>query len=207
MILLGGPGSGKGTQAKRLVKQLGLVQISTGDMLREARAAGTELGKKAAEFMNAGKLVPDDVVNGIVKERLVRPDCEDGFILDGYPRTLEQAKALDAAGVKLDHALSIDVPEDALVERLTGRLTCPGCGQMFHRLFGPPRKDDVCDMCGGKLITREDDNEVTVRNRLKVYNEQTAPLIDYYQEKGLLTAISGDGSPDQVLERILAVVS
>ncbi|MBN1945027.1 MAG: adenylate kinase [Bradymonadales bacterium] len=203
LLLLGGPGSGKGTQAKRLVDLLSVIQVSTGDMLREAKAAGTPLGMQAAEHMNAGTLVPDEIVNGIVQQRLARPDCGNGFILDGYPRTLGQAQALEEAGVTLDGVILVDVPDDLLVERLTGRQTCSACGQMYHRTYQPPAQEGRCDRCGGELVTRSDDNEATVRERLRVYRDQTEPLIGWYVAKGLLKRVDGQGAPDEVLKRIL----
>lgn len=199
LLLLGAPGAGKGTQAKRLVAQLGVPQISTGDMLREARAAGTALGKKAAEYMDAGKLVPDDVVIGLVEERLKRPDCVRGFIFDGFPRTRAQAEALDELGVRLDRVLQIDVPEEALVERITGRMSCANCGAPYHKRFSPPQEEGVCDVCGQReLRTREDDTEPVVRQRLATFREQTKPLIAYYRARNLLHVIDGSGAPDEV---------
>ncbi len=206
LLLLGAPGAGKGTQAKRLVKSLGIPQISTGDMLREARAAGTSMGKKAGEYMNAGELVPDEVVIGIVKDRLEQSDCEGGFILDGFPRTLGQAEALASMGVVLDHVLDIDVPQEDLVGRLTGRLTCGACGAPFHKLFSPTKQEGVCDACGGELKTRPDDTESVVLERLRVYNDQTAPLIAWYGDKGLLRSIDGSGAPGVVFEAVSKVV-
>ena len=207
IILLGAPGAGKGTQAQRIQDKRGFPQISTGDMLRKALREGTELGKKAKTFMDAGDLVPDDVVVGIVRERLAEPDCAKGFILVGFPRTVPQADALAGAGVKIDFVLSYEVPEDELVKRLTGRRSCPGCGAMYHVMFHPPERDDVCDRCGAKgLIQRADDNEETVRSRLVVYGEKTQPLIDYYDERGLLQKVEAKGTPDEVLANTLAVL-
>jgi adenylate kinase len=206
LLLLGAPGAGKGTQAKRLVKALGIVQISTGDMLREARDQGTELGQKAAEYMNTGKLVPDEVVIGIVAERLERPDCREGFILDGFPRTLEQAQALEKMGVALDRVITIEVPDSELVGRITGRLTCTSCGQMYHKRFNPPEAAGVCDVCGGELGTRPDDTEEVVRQRLAVYERQTRPLIDFYEAKDLVAHVDGTGTPAEVQGRILALL-
>jgi adenylate kinase len=210
LILLGGPGAGKGTQAKKLIDRYHIPQISTGDILRAAVKEGTELGRKAKEFMDAGKLVPDEVVIGIVEERLKQPDAKKGFILDGFPRTVPQAQALDAAlaklGSKIDHVVSIDVDEEALVERLTGRRTCKSCGQMFHVKFTPPNKAGVCDKCGGELYQRDDDNETTVRSRLATYNQATKPLIDYYSAKGQVRPIAGVGGIDDIFNKIAGIL-
>jgi len=213
LILLGGPGAGKGTQAKKLIDKFQIPQISTGDILRAAVKEGTEMGRKAKEYMDAGKLVPDEVVIGIIKDRLAQPDAKKGFILDGFPRTVPQAEALDKVlvdlGSKIDHVVSIEVDEEALVTRLTGRRTCKSadCGQMYHVKFTPPAKEGVCDRCGGELYQRDDDNEATVRNRLATYNQATAPLIDYYQAKGLLRPIKGEGSIDDIFNKIVGIVS
>jgi adenylate kinase len=210
LILLGGPGAGKGTQAKKLIDRYHIPQISTGDILRAAVKEGTELGRKAKEFMDAGKLVPDEVVIGIVEERLKQPDAKKGFILDGFPRTVPQAQALDAAlaklGSEINHVVSIDVDEEALVERLTGRRTCKSCGQMFHVKFTPPNKAGVCDKCGGELYQRDDDNETTVRSRLATYNQATKPLIDYYSAKGQVRPIAGVGGIDDIFNKIVGIL-
>ena len=212
LILLGGPGAGKGTQAKKLIDKYHIPQISTGDILRAAVKEGTEMGRKAKEYMDAGKLVPDEVVIGIIKDRLVQPDCKTGFILDGFPRTVPQAEALDKvlAGLStgIDHVVSIDVDEEALVERLTGRRTCKNaaCGQMFHVKFTPPKQAGVCDKCGGELYQRDDDNEATVRNRLATYNQATAPLIGYYTKKALVRPIKGVGSIDDIFNQIVGIL-
>lgn len=212
LILLGGPGAGKGTQAKKLIDKYQIPQISTGDILRAAVKEGTEMGKKAKEYMDAGKLVPDEVVIGIIKDRLAQPDCKKGFILDGFPRTVPQAEALDKVladlGSKIDHVISIDVDEEELVTRLTGRRTCknPDCGQMYHIKFNPPKKEGVCDKCGSELYQRDDDNEATVRSRLATYNQATKPLIDYYQAKGLLRPIKGVGSIDDIFNQICRIL-
>ena len=213
IILLGGPGAGKGTQAKKLIDKYQVPQISTGDILRAAVKEGTEMGKKAKEFMDAGQLVPDEVVIGIIKDRLKEPDCQKGFILDGFPRTVPQAEALEKVlsdmSKKIDHVVSIDVDEEELVTRLTGRRTCKdgACGQMFHVEFTPPKKEGICDKCGGELYQRDDDNEATVRNRLATYNQATAPLIDYYKAKGLVRPIAGVGSIDDIFNKIVGIVS
>ncbi|GAB4261773.1 adenylate kinase [Deferrisoma sp.] len=210
LILLGPPGAGKGTQAKRLIERYGIPQISTGDILRAAVRDGTELGRKAKEYMDAGKLVPDEVVIGIIEERLQEPDCAKGFILDGFPRTVPQADALGEVlgklGQAIDHVVSIEVPDEELVERLTGRRTCRGCGAMYHVKFTPPAKDGVCDKCGGELYQRDDDREETIRSRLKVYHDQTAPLVEYYEKAGLLRRVPGQGSVDEIYQRILEVL-
>jgi adenylate kinase len=213
LILLGGPGAGKGTQAKKLIDKFQIPQISTGDILRAAVKEGTAMGKKAKEYMDAGKLVPDEVVIGIIKDRLKQADCQKGFILDGFPRTVPQAEALDQVladmGSKIDHVVSIDVDEEELVTRLTGRRTCknPACGQMYHIKFTPSQKEGVCDKCGGELYQRDDDNETTVRSRLATYNQATKPLIDYYTKKGLVRPIKGVGSIDDIFKKIVGIVA
>ncbi|MEJ2091374.1 MAG: adenylate kinase [Syntrophobacterales bacterium] len=212
LILLGGPGAGKGTQAKKLIKKYQIPQISTGDILRAAVKEGTEMGKKAKEYMDAGKLVPDEVVIGIIKDRLKEPDCQKGFILDGFPRTVPQAEALEKVlsgmGKKVDHVVSIDVDEEELVTRLTGRRTCKNaaCGQMYHIKFNPPKKDLICDKCGGELYQRDDDNETTVRSRLATYNQATKPLIDHYKAKGLIRPIPGVGGIDDIFTNICGIL-
>jgi adenylate kinase len=208
VILLGPPGAGKGTQAERIRADFGLAHISTGDMLREALAKGTELGLKAKSYMDAGDLVPDEVVIGIVVERLDESDCEKGFLLDGFPRSLVQAeeldKALAAGGKKIELALAIIVAEDELVRRLTGRRLCRDCAKPYHMDFKPPAQEGLCDECGGELYQRSDDTEETVRNRLEVYRSQTEPLIDYYRGQGVLAEIDGVGRPDEIYGKIEA---
>lgn len=210
IVFLGPPGAGKGTQAKILVERYGIPQISTGDMLREHRAKGTELGKKAQEYMDKGQLVPDEIILGMVRERLSQPDCEKGFILDGFPRTVAQAEALDQLlaemGKKLDFVLALVVPDELLVERLTGRRTCKNCGMMYHIKYKPPKVEGKCDVCGGELYQRPDDNEETVRSRLKVYHESTAPLIEYYKNKGLLKEIDGSKSIEEITQQIIQIL-
>jgi adenylate kinase len=210
IILIGPPGAGKGTQAKRMIDRLGVPQISTGDMFRAAVKDGTPMGKKAKEYMDKGALVPDEVVIGVVNERFGKPDCKKGFILDGFPRTLEQAKALDGLlkklGTKLDHVVVIEVPDDFLVDRLTGRRTCRGCNYMHHIKYDPPKKPGVCDKCGGELYQRDDDKEETIRQRLKTYHDQTSPLIKYYSAQGVVRKINGTLSMEQVQNAIKAAI-
>lgn len=207
LILLGAPGAGKGTLAKELSGALGVVHISTGDIFREEVAAGSELGKKAKGFMDRGELVPDDVVIGMVRQRLARPDCAAGFILDGFPRTVPQAEALDATlqemNAPIDSVLDIVVPEETVVRRLSGRRICRTCGAIYHVDNKPPKQPGVCDVDGGELYQRDDDKEEAIRRRLKVYAEATAPLTAYYQQKGLLKSIEGVGSPAEVLATAL----
>lgn len=199
IIFLGPPGAGKGTQAQIVCQRLGIPQVSTGDMLRAAIAAGTEMGRKAKEYMDQGQLVPDEVVIGIVKDRLADPDCQKGYILDGFPRTVEQAKALSTFA-KIDVAINLDVPDDLLVKRLSGRRVCPLCGAPYHvdRLNG----ETVCRADGTPLIQRDDDKAETVLNRLAVYHQKTAPLIDHYREAGLLKNIGGGLSLEEISEEI-----
>lgn len=206
IVMLGAPGAGKGTQAKKLIDKYGVPQVSTGDLLRAAVTAGTGLGREAKSYMDKGELVPDSVVLGMVEERLRQDDCKDGYILDGFPRNTAQAQALDGIlaelDMQLDAALSVDVPFDELMKRLTGRRTCSGCGQMYNIYFNPPREENVCDKCGADLYQRDDDREETINKRLEVYNEQTAPLIDYYREKGIVKSVSGTGSIDDIFENV-----
>jgi adenylate kinase len=207
VILLGGPGSGKGTQAERIVAQFGMPHISTGEMLRAAVAQGTAMGLAAQKSMEAGALVPDEVVIGVVRDRLAEADAQDGFLLDGFPRTIEQAEHLDAmlaeAGRAVTHVILLDVPEDELVQRLAGRRLCKGCGKGYHVVFDPPRAEGVCDVCGAGLYQRSDDNEATVRNRLGVYRAQTEPLVGYYEGRGVLKTAHGGGKmPDEVFEQV-----
>ena len=207
LIMLGPPGAGKGTQAQRLARELGIPQISTGDMLRAAKAAGTAMGKEAARYMSAGELVPDEVVVGIVKDRLEEPDAEGGFILDGFPRTVPQAEALDEAGVTIDMASDVDVPEELLVARITGRLSCRSCGAMYHKLFSPPAREGVCDSCAGTdLYVRADDKEEVVVGRLSAYHAKTAPLAAFYEGRGVLRKVDGVGTLDEIQARIQAVL-
>ncbi|MFI0397772.1 MAG: adenylate kinase [Thiolinea sp.] len=209
IVLLGAPGSGKGTQAQRLTDIYNIPQISTGDLLRAAVAAGTELGKQAKVAMDAGGLVSDDIVLGMIRERLQQPDAANGFILDGFPRNLTQAASLDKllaeVGQPIDAGLLIDVDFDILLKRLTGRLSCKDCSTVYNRYFSPPTKEGVCDKCGStNLYHRADDNEETIGNRLKVYEENTAPLINYYADQGLLKRVNGIGEMEDITKAIQA---
>lgn len=209
LILLGPPGAGKGTQAKILTSKFSIPQISTGDILRSAVRDETHMGLKAREYMEKGGLVPDEVVIGIVEERLARPDCSGGFILDGFPRTVAQAdalkKTLAALGKGIEHVISIEVAREELISRLSGRRTCRACGKGYHVAYDPPQAGERCE-CGGELYQRDDDREETIRRRLEVYEEQTAPLVSYYARETLLRPISGIGSVEEIRERIAAIV-
>ena len=211
IILLGPPGAGKGTQAKMLIEEYQIPQISTGDILRAAVKEGTPLGKEAKSYMDKGALVPDSVVIGIVEERIQEPDCKKGYMLDGFPRTVPQAEALDEMLSKLsaqiDHVVSIEVANEELVKRLTGRRTCRECGAGYHVMFDPPKVEGVCDKCGGELYQRDDDNVETVTSRLNVYEAQTLPLIDYYEVKGKIRPIDGVGDIKDIFKRITVVLS
>jgi len=206
-ILLGPPGAGKGTQAVKIVEKYGIPHISTGDIFRENIKNGTELGKKAQEYMNRGELVPDDLVIEIATDRLLKDDCKNGFLLDGFPRTVYQAEKLDeflaAQGGKIDKVLDIAVGKDELITRLTGRRVCKACGASFHVVNIPPKKEGVCDYCGGELIQRADDNLETVTNRIDVYEAQTKPLIDYYEKAGNIAHIDGTTGLDNVFADIV----
>lgn len=206
IVLLGAPGSGKGTQAKLLMERFGVPQISTGDLLRAAVAAKSPLGLKAKAAMDAGELVSDEIVLGMIRERLAEADAKAGFILDGFPRNGAQAAALDALlselGQDIDRAVHIQVSFDELLKRLTGRRTCTQCGALYNVYFSPPRQEGVCDRCGGALMHRDDDNEQTISRRLRVYEEQTQPLIDYYQAQGKLATVSGSGEVTEILRRV-----
>ena len=203
VILMGPPGGGKGTQAKRLTDAMHIPHISTGDMLRAARREGTELGKKADGYISAGQLVPDELVNGIVAERLSSED--QGFLLDGYPRTIAQADALESAGQQIDAVVLIDVADEKLIDRIVGRLSCP-CGRVYHVRTMPPRVAGKCDACGADLVQRADDTEEVVRERLVAYHAQTQPLVEYYRKRGLLHVIAGDASVDDVFASLKGVL-
>jgi adenylate kinase len=210
LILLGPPGSGKGTQAQKLVQRYRLPQISTGDILRAAVKEQTPLGKEAKQYMDRGELVPDAIVVGIVQDRLKTSACNGGFILDGFPRTVPQAEALEGALDEMqrgiDHVVSIEVDREELIRRLTGRRTCRKCGAMYHLIFDPPRKEGMCNACGGELYQRDDDKEETIRARLVVYEKQTAPLIEYYRKRGLLRSIHGVGEIEQIFREIVKAI-
>lgn len=191
LILLGAPGAGKGTQAEIISERLSVPTISTGNIIRAALKAQTEMGIKAKEFIDKGLLVPDDVVIGIIRDRLKENDCKNGFILDGFPRTVPQAQALDDMGIEIDKVIDIQVPDEKIVQRLSGRRVCSGCGASYHLLYKKPEKDGVCNSCGAQLVQRTDDREETVLERLKVYHEQTEPLVDYYRKKNKLVVVEG----------------
>lgn len=191
LILLGAPGAGKGTQAEIISEHLSVPAISTGNIIRAALKAQTEMGIKAKEFIDKGLLVPDDVVIGIIRDRLKENDCKNGFILDGFPRTVPQAQALDDMGIEIDKVIDIQVPDEKIVQRLSGRRVCSGCGASYHLLYKKPEKDGVCNLCGTQLVQRTDDREETVLERLKVYHEQTEPLVDYYRKKNKLVVVEG----------------
>ena len=215
LILLGAPGAGKGTQAAFICKRFGIPQISTGDMLRAAVKAGTPLGLAAKKVMDSGALVSDDIIIGLVKERITQPDCANGFLFDGFPRTIPQADAMKAAGVKLDYVLEIDVPDEAIIERMSGRRSHPASGRTYHVKFNPPKVEGRDDVAGEELVQREDDKEETVRTRLNVYQNQTRPLVAYYSDwaaRGDADApkyrrISGTGTVDEITARALAALS
>jgi len=210
IVLLGPPGAGKGTQAKVLAKKLNVPHISTGDLLRQNVAAGSELGAKAKDYMNKGLLVPDALVTQMLGERFKQAELKTGFILDGYPRNLNQAKELDVllAGLsmRIDKAIDLVSSEAVIIQRLSGRLVCRTCGSLFHKTNMPPKKEGVCDACGGELYQRTDDKEETIRNRLVVYREEVAALLKYYKEKGLLVSVNADGEASLVLDKIIELL-
>ena len=209
LVLLGAPGAGKGTQAKRITAEKAILHLSTGDMLREAVAAGSELGRSAKTYMDAGQLVPDDVIIGMVQERIGRPDCENGFLLDGFPRTRAQAEALEGAletaGLgSLTGVISIEIDPEVVIQRMGGRRVCRNCGAPFHVEFAPTKLEGVCDLCGGEVYQRGDDQEATVRERLKVYDDTSRSLKAFYEERGLLVNLDGSGAPDEVSAVVMA---
>ena len=206
LILLGAPGAGKGTQAELLVKKLSIPAISTGNMLREAIANGTELGKKAKQFMDEGALVPDELILGIIGDRVAQDDCAKGFILDGVPRTLAQAEALEAKRIKIDHVVSIEVDDSVIEGRMTGRRVCGKCGASYHVVANPPKVEGVCDSCGSELVIRKDDKPETVRKRLEVYHATTEVLKDFYGKLGRLCVVNGDQSIEGANEEILKAI-
>lgn len=205
-VLLGAPGSGKGTQGVFLSRQYGIPQISTGDLLRAAVSAGTELGKQAKSAMDSGALVSDEIVVGLIRERLSEDDAQQGYILDGFPRNIAQAEALDVMlddlGQPLDGVVLLDVPFNELMQRLTGRRTCKECGAIFNVHLSPPKQDGICDECGGELFQRQDDNEATIENRLKVYEDQTAPLVGFYEKQGKLHTVDGTGDIENITRKV-----
>lgn len=203
IIFLGAPGAGKGTQAEVVAEKFGIPTVSTGNIIREALKNGTEMGLKAKSFIEAGQLVPDEVVIGIIKERLAKGDCENGFILDGFPRTIPQAEALDAMGISIDKVVDIEVPDENIMERMTGRRVCGKCGASYHLMFKKPLKDGICDSCGSELVQRKDDAPETVSDRLHVYHEQTEPLKDFYEKAGKLSVVEGLGAVSEITERVL----
>ncbi len=210
IIMLGAPGAGKGTQAKRIADKCGIPHISTGDIFRANIKNGTELGAKAKSYMDKGALVPDELVCDLVVDRIQQKDCENGYILDGFPRTIPQAEALEAAlnaiGQKVDFAIDIEVPDDNIINRMAGRRACVGCGATYHILFNPTKVENVCDVCGEKLILRDDDKPETVKSRLTVYHDQTQPLIDFYTERKVLAEVDGTQSMDKVFSDILEII-
>lgn len=210
IMLFGAPGAGKGTQAKFLIEKYGIPQISTGDILRAAIKEGTAMGLEAKKFMDEGKLVPDSTIIGIIKDRLSQDDCKKGFILDGFPRTLAQAEALEVLmkemGIKLDKVISLNVPDELILGRIVGRKVCPACGASFHVKFNPPKVAGKCDLCGADLITRKDDNEETVTKRLTEYHSQTAPLFDFYQSRGILVDIDGTKKMEDITKEIFDIL-
>jgi len=206
LILLGAPGAGKGTQAEQICKHFSIPAISTGNIIREALKSGTEMGLKAKAFIDAGKLVPDDVVIGIIRERLAKDDCKNGFILDGFPRTIPQAEALDSMGVGIDKVIDIDVPDESIVNRMSGRRVCESCGASYHLLYKKPAVEGKCDLCAGALVQRKDDHPDTVKARLTVYHEQTEPLKAYYEKQGKLFSVDGRGEISEITAQIISAV-
>ena len=210
IIMLGAPGAGKGTQAKKIAEKYQIPHISTGDIFRANIKNGTELGKKAKTYMDQGLLVPDELVVDLVVDRVGQDDCKNGYVLDGFPRTIPQAEALDAAleklGEKMDYAINVDVPDENIISRMGGRRACVGCGATYHVAYNPPKTENICDSCGEKLILRDDDKPETVKKRLDVYHEQTQPLIDYYRNKGILKDVDGTMEMDAVFQAITEIL-
>ena len=210
IIMLGAPGAGKGTQAKRIAEKYQIPHISTGDIFRSNIKEGTELGMKAKQFMDQGLLVPDEVTIGMLLDRIHQDDCEKGYVLDGFPRTIPQAEALDKAlaemGQKMDYAIDVEVPDENIINRMSGRRACVGCGATYHMVYAAPAKEGICDKCGGELILRDDDKPETVEKRLRVYHEQTQPLIDYYKEKGVLHSVDGTKDMEEVFQSITEIL-
>ena len=206
LILLGAPGAGKGTQAEILVEKLGIPAISTGNMLREAMANGSALGKQVKQYMDEGSLVPDDVIMSIVAERVAQPDCKNGFILDGVPRTLAQAEAIDAKGVKIDYVVSLEVDDAAITARMSGRRVCAACGATYHIVNNPPKTEGICDLCGGQVAIRKDDEPATVQHRLDVYHASTEVLKSYYEKQGKLRLVVGDQPIEDAFRDILKAI-
>jgi adenylate kinase len=206
LILLGAPGAGKGTQVDFLTKERGLPAISTGNILRAAIKEGTPTGLEAQKYISLGRLVPDEVIIGIVRERLSQKDCENGFILDGVPRTIPQAEALEKAGVEIDAAILLDLPDELIEQRMAGRRTCIDCGASYHVITRPPKAENICDECGGELTRRKDDDPETVRMRLKVYHEETEPLVDFYKQRGRLFVVDGSRSPEETNAQVQEVL-
>ncbi len=210
IVMLGAPGAGKGTQAKRIAEKYEIPHVSTGDILRANVKGETELGKKAKEFMDQGLLVPDELVIDMLMDRIAQPDCEKGYILDGFPRTIPQAESLEEAlgrqGDKLDYAIDVNVPDENIVTRMGGRRACLGCGATYHVVFNPTKAEGICDVCGEKLILRDDDKPETVQKRLNVYHDQTQPLIDFYEKAGILKTVDGTMEMDRVFEAIVQIL-
>ena len=210
IIMLGAPGAGKGTQAKMIAEKYGIPHVSTGDIFRANIKNGTELGKKAKQYMDQGALVPDELTCDLVMDRIQQDDCKNGFVLDGFPRTIPQAEALDAAlgkiNEKMDYAIDVDVPDENIVNRMSGRRACLNCGATYHLISIPPKVEGICDRCGSEIVLREDDKPETVQKRLKVYHEQTQPLIDYYKNQGILKSVDGTQPMDEVFKAIVTIL-
>ncbi|MGN1467005.1 MAG: adenylate kinase [Ruminococcus sp.] len=205
IILLGAPGAGKGTQAAVLAEHYNIPTISTGNIIREALRTGTEMGKKAKSYMDAGQLVPDEVVIGIVKDRLAEDDCKDGFILDGFPRTIPQAEALDKMGINIEYVIDIEVSDERIINRLSGRRVCEKCGRPYHLVNLKPKKEGICDACGGTLVQRKDDHIDTIKNRLEIYHKETEPLVDYYKNQGKLQTVYGSDSVEDTMADMMKI--